>query len=108
MIITISVSGNKVTSDLCKIILSQFKIQCSISSQNISHVENSVGEFVWETSVKIEFYKLENKKMIKSDIWPMLKAEMELDCAHVAIPGDFHGCIYDWFADSKCPFCFIT
>ena len=67
-----------------------------------SSVDDESGKCHIEQGVCIELYTA-TKEDIKNKIWPKLKSRFDLECAHITVPDNFAGCIYDYVRESSCP-----
>jgi len=98
--VELSISQKKLSCEEVAENLLKTKIVASITP-NQSIVCNGKNNCQLEKGCRILF-GMATKTEIKNT-WQNLKQEHTLGCAHLKIPGDFAGCIYDYLQDTKCP-----
>jgi hypothetical protein len=89
------------TAWACTRLLCDLKLS-GTASNTVSSVDESADAWAIESGVALEIYDC--TKGDRCDrLWPQLKVQFPLECAHVKVMDGFSGCIYDWMRETACP-----
>jgi hypothetical protein len=98
--VTLSISGHRLDCNEVAEHLRKAGIMSSVMSNTSVVYQNA--QYQLEPGCRILVNECD-KKTLNHSIWQPIKTMGNLSCAHVHVPGQFSGCIYDYLRDSACP-----
>lgn len=96
----LNISSPKIKSceEICKI-LREIGIVGNVTPNN--SIIKFDGKYKTEIGCKITYSG--NPSTMFDTVWKPLQDKYDLGCAYININSQFHGCIYDFDRNSKCP-----
>ena len=98
--LVMSVSAEKLDCNDIIRYLQHYQIMASVTENKSIICKDNVCKV--ENGCKIIFNKID-KFNLKHIVWKPIKKLNKLECAHIYVPGEFNGCIYDYLEPTKCP-----
>ena len=97
----LSISSSRIDAE-CKTtieILRSFNLPASVTpNKSISPYNSQM-----ENGCRIKFSEAPYRDQLQNEIWPRMRQDLGLKCAHYKVDGLFNGCLLDYLRPSKCP-----